>query len=361
MRLLFMLLFLPALASTQIYQPVFPGQTGQTLLNNLVASYKPGTVLDWTQSRDTLFSRVLAINDDSVRCIYSGHTLYLDPSADPTQYVYLNGSSLGMNTEHAYPQSKGASDGNARSDMNHLYATRSPVNEARADNPFADVPDAQTDRWFRNTFVVNTPPAQNRDAWSESNDGIAFEPREEVKGDIARSVFYFYTMYNNEANAADLLFFGLQRATLCQWHEADPADSAELTRTLRIAPYQDGKANPFILDCTVAYRGYCPELTSACATTSASEPASPALGAMVYPMPFNGTGTLNLNLPFAGSVQGRWLTVYGQELQKFELQNAPEGRVQIPLDAANLPVSMYFLEIVLENNGKKIRQVVRVL
>ena len=32
------------------------------------------------------------------------------------------------------------------------------------------------------------------------NDNEKFEPREDVKGNIARSMFYFYTIYNNVAN-----------------------------------------------------------------------------------------------------------------------------------------------------------------
>ncbi len=360
MRLLLLLLMVPCLASAQIYQPVFPGQSGQTLLDNLVAAYKPGTVLDWTQSRDTLFSKVFAIDDDSLRCIYSGHTLYLDPTADPTQYVYLNGSTLGMNTEHGYPQSKGAADGNARSDMHHLYPTRIQVNEARADNPFLDIPDNQTDRWFRNAQVVTIPPAQNRDAWSEVNDGQAFEPRESVKGDLARAVFYFYTMYRSQADAADPQFFSLQRPTLCQWHVADPADSAELMRTLRIAPYQEGKANPFVLDCTVAYRSYCPELSSSCATTSAGYPESNGLQARVYPVPLTGNGSLHLELPFSGTLDGRWLTLTGQEMGRFTLQHAPEGSLTVPLTLQEPADGLFLLELVLENNGKKVRQVIRV-
>ena len=51
--------------------------------------------------------------------------------------------------------------------------------------------------------------------------------------------------------------------TLCEWHNMDPVDSLEWERNLIIASYQDGKANPFILDCSLI-RMYCPELASAC-------------------------------------------------------------------------------------------------
>jgi len=124
-------------------------------------------VLDYANARDTLYARVLAIDDDSLRCIYSGHTLYLDPTQDPTQYVYQNGGSNGMNTEHAYPQSKGAADGNARSDMHHLYPARIPVNEVRGDVPFMEIPDGANPKWYILNQILTNIPALNRDAYTE--------------------------------------------------------------------------------------------------------------------------------------------------------------------------------------------------
>ena len=72
-------------ATAQIYQPVFPNLNNPLLLDSVVAGYKPNIILDYANSRDTLYAKVLALDDDSLRCIYSGHTLYLDPTQDPTQ------------------------------------------------------------------------------------------------------------------------------------------------------------------------------------------------------------------------------------------------------------------------------------
>ena len=239
--------------SAQSFQTVYPGLQGQELLDSLFDRFLPHVVLSYGMARDTLYSKVLAKDDDSLRCIYSGHVLYLDPTQDPTQYVYQNGGVNGINAEHAYPQSKGAADGNARSDMHHLFPARTPVNEARGSLPYANIPDAQTQRWFYKTQEMSFIPSTNRDAYTEARDD-AFEPREAVKGDVARAVFYFYTIYRGQANAADPNFFVQQRATLCQWQAQDPADAQELTKTWRIAHYQEGKPNPYVLDCTLAFR-----------------------------------------------------------------------------------------------------------
>lgn len=280
----FSLLLVCARLSAQGFETVFPGLSGEELTDSVASHYRPTTVLDYANARDTLYANILALDDDSLRCIYSGHTLWLDPTQDPTQWVYQNGGPNGLNTEHAYPQGKGAAEGNARSDMHHLYPARIPVNEARGDAPYAEIPDAQTQKWFRGSQTLTSIPAVDIDAYAESKTGF-FEPRESVKGDLARSVFYFYTMYRAQANTADPNYFETQRPTLCQWAQQDPADSTELRKTWRIAPYQDGKPNPFVIDCTLASRCWCPGVPPNC-LVGTETPSAPLRGALrAWPNP----------------------------------------------------------------------------
>jgi hypothetical protein len=344
----------------QAFQSVFPGLSGQTLLDSLTARYKPDSVLNYAQSRDTLYAKVLAIDDDSLRCIYSDHTLYLDSAQDPTQYVYLGGSSLGMNTEHAYPQSKGAAEGNARSDMHHLFPARIPVNEARGSRPFMEIVDSQTERWFYKAQVLFSPPNQNKDWYSEYIFG-GFEPREAVKGDLARAVFYFYTMYKSQADAADPSFFQLQRPTLCNWNALDPADSAELVKTWRIAPYQENKPNPFVLDCTLAFRTYCPNTQPDCTVHTTGDLQPPALELRVTPNPFAGTGAVECRLPEAGHLQLRLLDPLGRELQRWEIADAPDGLYRYDLDIQAAPSGICRLEAILHGKTSVARCIVPVI
>lgn len=343
----------------QNFQPVFPGLSGDELLDSVAAHYRPAVVLDYAHSRDTLYARVLAADDDTLRCIYSGYALWLDPTQDPTQYVYLNGSPLGMNTEHAYPQGLGASEGNARSDMHHLFPARIPVNEARGNSPYTDIPDAQTQQWFRGAQVFLTMPAQNKDQYSEARTG-QFEPREAVKGDLARAVFYFYTIYRAQANAADPNFFALQRPTLCLWNEQDPVDSAEWVKTWRIAPYQDGKPNPYVLDCTLAFRAWCPEVPAGCAVP-VREPAGPAdLGLLLSPNPFAGSGMLEMTLPFSGALEIRLLSVLGKEIKSWQIAEAPAGAMSFSFDTDGVAVAPGVLEVRLYGTQAVARQAILV-
>ena len=64
---------------------------------------------------------------------------------------------------------------------------------ARADFPFAEIPDNETDTWYYLTLTLNTIPSSNIDLYSERRNGF-FEPREDHKGNVARAMFYFYTM-----------------------------------------------------------------------------------------------------------------------------------------------------------------------
>jgi hypothetical protein len=229
-------------------ESIFPELTGQQLIDSLRANYKPAHVLSYDDARDVMFGEIDNYND-SVRCVYSGYTIYIDPNNDPSTDAY----NKDMNTEHTWPQSLGAGDGNARSDLQHLFPCRAEVNSSRGNDPFADIDDSDTDKWWRNDYYLTSIPTSHIDEYSEKDNDGYFEPREDHKGNAARAIFYIYTMYKEQL---DTTFFYIQKETLRRWHNQDPPDAREYEREDRIAPYQDGKKNPFILDTTLVRRAY---------------------------------------------------------------------------------------------------------
>ncbi|MCB0547152.1 MAG: endonuclease [Phaeodactylibacter sp.] len=250
------LLLIAGISSAQPRQVLFPGLEGEQLAGALRGRYKPEKVLSYAQAKDVLYSQVDTWSD-SVYCAYSGYGLYLAPGQDPSQYLYRDGSPGGINCEHAWPRSKGAREGNANHDMHHLFPTRTEVNEARRNYPLGEVDDRQTERWFGPDGTSSpSPPGFAADTYAEVKDGL-FEPREDFKGNVARALFYFYTMYREEALAADPRFFAIQQETLCRWHSQDPVDEAEYRRSQRIARYQSNCPNPFVVDPSLAGRLYC--------------------------------------------------------------------------------------------------------
>lgn len=264
---------------------VFPELTGNELLSEVIQEYKPAFVLPYDEARDTLFGSVDNIGD-SLECIYSGHKIYLPPNEDPTTAAYLNGSNNGINTEHTYPQSMWSGGNSPKSDMHHLFPTRAGVNNARGSDPFGDIADNFTDTWFYKDMETSSIPSPDViNLYSEDTNSF-FEPREASKGNIARAMFYFYTMYRNEANAISSAFFQNQLPTLCQWHEDDPVDFNESVRNWRVSVHQQNKPNPFILDCSLASRAnYCSGINDYCEWVVSQEEISLENSITLFPNP----------------------------------------------------------------------------
>lgn len=348
-------LLLPFIIKAQVHTPLFPNLADDDLLVAIQDDYLPNSVLSYGMARDTMFSKIYN-NNDSLTCVYSGHQIYLDPTEDPTQAAFMNGANNGINTEHTYPRSKGAESGNAKSDMHHLFPTRTPVNSARASFPFADINDNITDTWFRNNQSQSSIPSANIiDEFSESRNG-SFEPREDYKGNIARAVFYFYTMYRNQANSADPNFFEIQRATLLRWHQEDPVDQKEYDRTFQIAGYQSNKPNPFILDTLLAYRIYCTDNISVCdftVPTLTTNLPEFSLGQNL-PNPTTGVTRIPYSLGSSASVRLQLYDLLGN-LVRVVINDAPQvaGDYEVELNLDQAGVYFYELEVRTDNGNKR--------
>lgn len=240
-----------ALSRAQI---LYPSLQGDDLLLAIQQDYTPNLPLSYAQARDTLYANI-DVQADSIHAIYTDFSVYLPSNQDPTAALF----AAGINTEHIYPQARGATDGTPpHRNMHHLAPARVDVNQARGNLHFAEIPDNQTDTWYREGVSQSTIPTINIDEYSEVTN-TAFEPRESVKGDVARAVFYIHAIYRDQVESVDPVFFEVQRADLCAWHYMDPADDVEKARSQQIAQYQEGKENPFVIDCSVAERIYCTE------------------------------------------------------------------------------------------------------
>ena len=219
------------------------------LIDYLNANYKTNTVLSYNSARDILYGDIESpLNNGDVVGVYTNYSISLPSNVDPSTYLYENG----MDCEHLWPQSMYEGSSPMKSDMHHLKPCKSNVNSSRGNKPFGDISDFQTNTWFWLNVQTNTIPSSNINQYSESSSNY-FEPREDVKGDVARSIFYFYTMYSN---VADENFFNIQKNILYQWHLEDPVSQLEIDRTWDIAYYQDNFPNPFIIDNTLIERAY---------------------------------------------------------------------------------------------------------
>lgn len=198
--------------------------------------YSPyASILDYSSAREEMYSYI-DNEGGMVYCVYSGFhqssefTSFLDP----------------INCEHTVPQSFFNELNPMKSDIHHLYPTHGNVNSARGNLPFMEIDDEQTETWFvgdeSDLYDSSSIPGVSIDSYSELWTNMGFEPREDHKGDLARSVFYFYTMYPTQAGDIEEL---ADLDVLYQWHLDDPVDDDELLRDDKIQEVQ-GNYNPYV-------------------------------------------------------------------------------------------------------------------
>jgi endonuclease I len=168
--------------------------------------------------------------------IYGGHSI----DSTPTHQI---------NCEHVWPQSffKGRSP--MKSDMNHCFASQSRLNTHRSNKKFDEIDDDEAE--FLDTHGNRVRDSDDEsdveDYCEKSNYDNTFEPIDVSKGNIARAIAYFNTMYP-KYNLNQVI----EIPVLLQWHQDDPVDDAEKHRVDVIHKHQHN-LNPFIV---------CPELVS---------------------------------------------------------------------------------------------------
>jgi deoxyribonuclease-1 len=113
-------------------------------------------------------------------------------------------------------------------DLHNLFPARSDVNADRSVYRFGEVSGEHRRYGKSCDFEVN-PRAR------------VAEPAPEVRGEVARSMFYMAHRYRDQG----LRIFKKQAKLLAKWHHADPPSDEEQSRNHKIENLQ-GNGNPFI-------------------------------------------------------------------------------------------------------------------
>ena len=114
-----------------------------------------------------------------------------------------------------------------KSDAHHVMPECTKTNAIRGNSPFAELP---TSPYAPCNYGTTTSRYTNS----------YFEPRDEVKGDIARMVMYLELVYGLKPNNVFKDY-----SLLLKWHNQDPVDEFEMNRNDVIFSYQNNR-NPFI-------------------------------------------------------------------------------------------------------------------
>jgi len=245
--IIILVMFIVDLQSQEI---IFPGLHGDTLITEIRKYYTPKTVFPYDQARTKLYNDIF-LHNDSLECFYSGYKIPVPSDTNILSWT----AKYGIQTEHLYPRSLGSAFMPALGDLHHLVPSKANINTMRKNAPFSDIPDDKTKYWLIDDKVFNRPDQKLIDHYSESASNV-FEPRESVKGDIARSLFYFYAIYEGKLSKKSRSFFTSMLPDICKWHRTDKVDSTEYDRTMAIGRIQSN-VNPFIFETSLAERCFC--------------------------------------------------------------------------------------------------------
>lgn len=208
------------------------GKTGPALKTALHGIIRNQTRLEYGQVWDALkVTDQDPANSNNVILLYSGIS----------RAKSLSGAtSANWNREHVWAKSHG-NFGDATgpgTDLHHLRPEDVDVNADRGNLDFDN-----------GGSPVDEAPGSYA-------DGDSFEPRDAVKGDVARMLFYMAVRYegtdgfanlelNNSVSNGSAPYHG-KLPVLLQWHQQDPPDAFEQRRNQLIHASFQGNRNPFI-------------------------------------------------------------------------------------------------------------------
>jgi serine protease len=219
-----------------LYAPA-EGREGEELRGVLHEIAKRGhSRLSYAEVWDALdFTDEDPDDPDNVILLYTGRS---HPKTDKVSTV-LNPDhdNDSWNREHVWPKSHGfPSQGQlAHTDIHHLRPADVTCNSDRGNLDFDESEFAHPD-------------------CASWRDADSFEPRDAVKGDIARMLFYMDVRYAGADGVPDLALIDEDSnsgpllghlCTLLAWNGADPVDDLERGRHQRIVETQ-GNRNPFV-------------------------------------------------------------------------------------------------------------------
>jgi len=348
----FALLLLSVMGFSQIpagYYNAAAGFTGYPLKSKLKTIITTGHT---GRSYDNLFTDPKAFKTTDVDIFYENDGSVLDiysekPTAtDAYNYSYssssdkcgnYSGESDCYNGEHVVPQSTYSSSSPMVGDIQQLLPTDGYVNNRRNNFPFANV---------ANPTWTSTNGSKLGNVSMAGYSGLAFEPIDEFKGDMARILFYFATRYETQVDSWTVfpMFNGTENQVfkpafleiLKTWHQNDPVSAKEIYRNDKAYLYQ-GNRNPYI-----DHPEYVAEIWGATLATQAFDIFA---GVSVYPNPSNDN---KINIDSATDLdQIELITINGQLMQQIKKPAAVNHVYTIE----NLPKGFYFLKLSTENQS----------
>lgn len=219
------------------------GLSGISLQNALHEIINDHTKYPYTSSSTDVWDILKEVDEDpsnssNVILLYTGRSQAKSENSGESSTLGSNR----WNREHVWSKSHGFPNESdtAYTDIHHLRPADESVNSSRGNKDFDN---------------GGTAHSEATDCYSDSD---SWEPRDAVKGDVARMMFYMEVRYDpgvhTDGSTYDLELvdntgtsgatFG-KLSTLITWHTNDPVDDVERTRNDEVYSYQ-GNRNPFV-------------------------------------------------------------------------------------------------------------------
>jgi endonuclease I len=270
-------------------------------------------------------------NSANIILIYTGRS-------ENAAQEYNNGS--GWNREHVWPQSRGGlgTGQGVGTDVHHLRPCDIAVNGQRGNLIFA--------------ACVTCTPVVSEGVTTGSfidNTNNTFEPRDAVKGDIARMLFYMAVRYEG-AGELDLELIETitsgqgsaplmgRLSDLLAWNAADPVDAFETNRNQVIFNFQ-GNRNPFVDHPELAEHLWGQLMGESWPLTVSTTASAKEDRPRAYPNPTTG------NLSISGNCPAEWIS----DLTGREVIRLRNGQKEVNLKA--LPSGIYFVHTARCSDG----------
>ena len=313
-------ILLPFFLGAQVptgYYSTAEGKTGNELKAALYNIIKGHTEYPYTSSGTDVWDILKQSDKDpnnstNVILIYSGR------SVNAAQ-EYNNGS--GWNREHVWAKSHGdfGTSPGPGTDAHHLRPADISVNSTRGNLDFDE----------------GGSPVSGADGCYV--DGDSFEPRDAVKGDVARMIFYMATRYEGNNGEPDLEVVDYvntgsapkmgKLSTLLKWNDQDPPDAFEKNRNDVIYNNFQHNRNPYIDH---------PEYVDEIWGTASGIADNPELSVSVYPNP--ASKVIHVENGLSTAVTYEIYNATGQSLRKGNFENGVNE-----IDISNYPKGLFLL------------------
>jgi endonuclease I len=310
------------------YYDAAAGKTGAALKTALYGIINAHTERSYSQLW-TDFQTTDKKADGSVWDMYSdcSYTFGTDQCGSYSGECKANGGCY--NREHSFPKSWFNQATPMYTDLFHLYPTDGKVNGMRGNYPFGEVSSPTYTSGNGSKLGACSFPGYT---------GIVFEPKDEYKGDFARTYMYMVTCYENvvttwnyDTNGVAILDGTTYPAfktwfvnLLLKWNAQDPVSQKEIDRNNAVYGIQ-GNRNPYIdhpewvssvwgnvgliftsspITTAVQNVAYSYTITATCDAGNSLTLACPTLPSWLTFTPTNGTGSASATLTGTSAITG---------------------------------------------------------